>query len=132
MKIYLAGGFRGTIAGVKWQEYVKKKLPYIHISFLDPSTHPEMAAPSHYTAWDLIAVRNCDVVLAYMEVENPAGWALAMEIGYAHALGKPVLLVDEKSKADPTFARYFAMIVQVCIKFDTMDAALNFLEKYPS
>lgn len=84
--VYLAGGFRSG-----WQAKVKSKLPsYI---FLDPSQH-NIEDPAEYTRWDLNAIRQSDIVIGYMESTNPGGYSLALEIGFARALGKTVLLVD--------------------------------------
>jgi len=131
MKIYLAGGFRGTVDGMPWQHFVQHRASKPHI-YLDPSTHPEMKAVDQYTLWDLAAVRSCDVVLAYMDVDNPAGWALALEIGYAYGLRKPVLLVDKKSEVDERFSRYFAMVREVCVEFSSLEAAIAYIDKFPS
>jgi len=89
MRVYLCGGMR-----TEWREYVKT-----HISgpfWLDPTKHG-LDRPGEYTVWDLTAVRQSDVVFAYMAVDNPSGVGLALEVGYAIALGKPVILVDEST-----------------------------------
>jgi nucleoside 2-deoxyribosyltransferase len=87
-KVYLAGGMRSG-----WQETVMAACP--GVEWLDPRTHG-LRDPKEYTAWDLQAVRDADVVFAYLEKSNPYGFNLAFEVGYAHALGKPIIFVDEK------------------------------------
>jgi nucleoside 2-deoxyribosyltransferase len=100
--IYLAGGFKSG-----WQARVIEQLH--RYEFLDPSQHNIQDA-AEYTRWDLDAVRACDIVLGYMEATNPGGYSLALEIGFAHALGKTVVLVDEIK--DPSVSRYFEMVRQ--------------------
>lgn len=118
MKIYLAGGFR-----TKWQQQAHLMLTEHEI--LDPSSHG-IESPAEYTEWDLGAIRAADCVLAYMESSNPAGYSLAMEIGYAHALSKPIYFVEEH--ADANRHRYFAMIREVATKrFSTIAEAINWL-----
>ncbi|WP_194736314.1 hypothetical protein, partial [Pseudomonas aeruginosa] len=85
-KIYLAGGFSSG-----WQEIVKSKLKSFEL--LDPSAHG-IENPAEYTSWDLEAVRASEILLANMEQTNPGGYALALEVGFAKALGKSIYLVD--------------------------------------
>ncbi|KIF59421.1 MULTISPECIES: hypothetical protein [Pseudomonas] len=101
-KIYLAGGFRSG-----WQAVVKSKLPGFEL--LDPSAH-DIEDPVDYTRWDLAAVRDSEIVLANMEASNPGGYSLALEVGFAKALGKQIYLVDQIE--DPSLSRYFEMVRQ--------------------
>jgi nucleoside 2-deoxyribosyltransferase len=90
MKIYLAGGFR-----TGWQDEVIEGLP--SHEFLDPREH-KMHDPRAYTERDKEMIDECDLVFAYMESSNP-GWPnMAFEIGYAHAKGKRIILINEKSR----------------------------------
>lgn len=116
--IYLAGGFKSG-----WQAKVVGQLP--NYTFLDPSQH-NIQDPVEYTRWDLNAVRACDIVLAYMESTNPGGYSLALEIGFAHALGKTVLLVDEIK--DPSISKYFEMVRQCSVSiFSNLGQAIEYL-----
>ena len=116
--IYLAGGFKSG-----WQAKVIKQLP--GFEFLDPSQH-NIQDVAEYTRWDLDAVRASDFLLGYMESTNPGGYSLALEIGFAHALGKTVLLVDEIK--DPIVSRYFEMVRQCSGRvFTTMAQAVDYL-----
>jgi len=94
VKVYLSGGMASG-----WQDEIKQKLQK-DVLFFDPRTH-NFHSPKSYTAWDLLAVDQCDIVFAYMEDINPSGIGLALEVGYAKAKGKFVILVDEK--ASPYF-----------------------------
>ncbi|WP_082143439.1 nucleoside 2-deoxyribosyltransferase domain-containing protein [Xanthomonas nasturtii] len=102
-KIYLAGGFRSN-----WQAEVTSRLAG-SFELIDPSSH-NIQDPSEYTRWDLEAVRKSDIVLANMEASNPGGYSLALEVGFANALGKRIFMVDQIE--DPTVRRYFEMVRQ--------------------
>lgn len=116
----MAGGFRSG-----WQAGVIKQLP--GYEFLDPSQH-NINDPKEYTNWDLDAIRQCDIVLANMESTNPGGYSLALEIGFARALNKTVLFVDQIE--DTTVSRYFEMVRQCSDQiFKTLDQAVNHLSK---
>lgn len=118
--VYLAGGFKSG-----WQAKVMKQLP--GFDFLDPSQH-NIEDAAEYTRWDLDAVRASDIVLGYMESTNPGGYSLALEIGFAHALGKTVLLVDEIT--DPSVSRYFEMVRQCSESvFPRLSEAIEYLRK---
>lgn len=116
-KIYLAGGFRSN-----WQARVAVRLAGA-FELLDPSAH-SIQDPTEYTRWDLEAVSRSDIVLANMEASNPGGYSLALEVGFATALGKRIFLVDQIE--DPLVKRYFEMVRQCCERtFPTLDEALD-------
>lgn len=101
MKVYLAGGFRSG-----WQKKVKEMAPVAH--YLDPSTSG-LTDPVGYTKWDLAAIDGCDVIFAYMEEDNPGGYALGLEIGYAKAQDKFIIFINEKTSIN----RYVPMLTAV-------------------
>jgi nucleoside 2-deoxyribosyltransferase len=114
MIVYLAGGMRS-----EWRERVKAEVP--GHAYNDPCEHG-LDAPKQYTAWDLAAIRASDVLLGYMEADNPSGVGLALEVGYAKAMGKMVIWVDGKA------GRYFAIVRHTAdIVFSTIDEATQFL-----
>lgn len=100
--VYLAGGMKSG-----WQKRLKDLLP--NFNYLDPCTHG-FTHPSLYTEWDLQAVREADIVFAYLEQGNPSGYGLCIECGYAWALGKYIIVVDEKSSLDPQTKRQLGML----------------------
>lgn len=120
MKVYLMGGMKSG-----WQDRVIQSLP--QHSFLDPRSHGLVNA-IQYTDWDLKAAREADCGLAYLEGSNPYGYNLAFEMGYMAALGKRLLLVDEKHADNP---RALSMLRVAADVFDTLDDAITALEKYP-
>ncbi len=120
--IYLAGGFQSG-----WQEKVKLAVP--QFNYFDPRGHG-LENKAEYTVWDLEAVRRCNWVFAYLESTNPGGFALALEVGYAKALGKRVIFVDEKSTNDPQTGRYLTMISAASdVVFNKLEDGIEFLKK---
>lgn len=118
-KIYLAGGFSSN-----WQALAAARLAG-SFELLDPSAH-NIQDPAEYTRWDLEAVRQSDIVLANMEGSNPGGYSLALEVGFAKALGKRIFLVDRLK--DPSVRRYFEMVRQCSERvFPTLAEALDHL-----
>lgn len=92
---------------------------------LDPSEH-NIHDPAEYTRWDLEAVRESDFILANMEASNPGGYSLALEVGFAKALGKRIFMVDQIE--DPSVQRYFEMVRQCSERvFTTLEEALDHL-----
>lgn len=118
-KIYLAGGFRSN-----WQAEVAFRLAG-SFELLDPSAH-NIQDPAEYTRWDLDAVRESDIVLANMEASNPGGYSLALEVGFAKALGKRIFMVDQIE--DPSVKHYFEMVRQCSESvFPTLGEAIDHL-----
>jgi len=118
VKIYLAGGMRSN-----WRDQVKSHLP--NAVYLDPCDH-DLSSPVHYTAWDLAAITQSDVVFIYYESANPSGYGLSLEAGYAAALGKLIILVDEHPD-DPRLG----MLRSVShIITNNLDEGLSYLSRF--
>jgi nucleoside 2-deoxyribosyltransferase len=123
-KVYLGGGFRSG-----WQSKARAAAP--RLKFLDPSSH-NLTDPIDFTKWDLNAVRCSDIVFAYLEEHNPGGYSLALEIGYAKALHKVIVLVDEMSR-DVNKARHLLMVRQsATVVFETLSEGLVYLSSLQS
>lgn len=123
LRVYLAGGFQSG-----WQDTVMRAVP--SLDYFDPRSHG-LKSKTEYTAWDLEAIRRSDCVFAYLEATNPGGYALALEIGFAKALGKFVILVDEKSSADEQTARYLEMLKETSeVPFTALQEGIEFLKQY--
>ncbi len=104
LRVYLSGGFHSG-----WQYTVIEAVDqHVEVEWYNPLTHG-LTRPQDYTIWDLEHIRLCDVVFAYMEASSPCGLGVALEVGYARGMGKPVILVDKKSGTDTAFFRYFAL-----------------------
>lgn len=123
-RIYLAGGFRG-----EWQEYIIEKLGS-EFEIFNPKKH-ELESVKMYTTWDLFHVDKCDILFGYMKADNPSGYGLALEIGYAKAKNKLIILIDERSKNDPDFKKYFAICQESSsLIFQSIDEAIIYLKLF--
>ena len=98
MRVYLAGGLHSN-----WRDCVKREVP--GHNYIDPRAHGLEADPQAYTAWDLLGVARCDVLFAYLAENNPSGLGLAFEMGYAKALGKPIIYVCELTPEHERFSQ---------------------------
>ena len=115
LTVYLAGGHKSG-----WQNRVKQH--FKGICFLDPSTH-NLKNPREYTAWDLALIRRADIVFAYLELSNPSGYGMALEIGYAKALQKMIILVNEKTS-------YTDMIESMCdVVYKNLENGITYLKQ---
>lgn len=103
MKIYLAGGMQSG-----WQDELIDQFDNQFI-FFNPAAH-NLHNVDEYRTWDLHHVKECDILFGYMEANNPSGYGLALEVGYAKALNKTIILVDEKSSVDPAFSHMFKFV----------------------
>lgn len=103
MKVYLCGGMR-----TNWQDDVKDRLldtaEENRVTWIDPRDH-HLSSEEQYTSWDCFGIEQCDILFAYLEADNP-GVGLAFEIGYASALGKTVIFVEQ---AGHPRAEYFGL-----------------------
>jgi nucleoside 2-deoxyribosyltransferase len=117
--IYLAGGMKSN-----WQDEVIAALPAV--TFRDPRSHG-LTDEKSYTEWDLKAIRDCDVVLAYMDTFNPSGFGMSLEVGYAHALGRIIFYVCED---ETPRQKYFGMVRACATKcFDSLERAIEALRE---
>jgi nucleoside 2-deoxyribosyltransferase len=113
--VYLSGGMRGY----DWQAQVIAQCS--EFDFVNPRRHG-LSEPAHYTAADLLSVRQCDIVLAYMRADNPSGIGLALEVGYALALGKTVVLVNGSEN------KYMAIVGAAAqVQFEKLSAGIAWL-----
>ena len=117
MIVYLAGGMR-----TPWRDEVRNFLTWKDITYLDPCDH-HLSDSAQYTIWDLAAIDRCDVLFGYMEPDNPGGQGLALEIGYARARGKIVILAD---RSDNKYMRIVRTASSVW--FDNLYIAIDYLK----
>lgn len=123
-KIYLSGGFRSN-----WQKRVIDALGNSCV-FFNPREH-NLNNPQEYWIWDIHFVRECDIVFAYMEADNPSGYGLMLEIGLAYGLNKTIILVDEKSKYDEDFSKYFKIVSSTAgACFDDIEKGIEYLKNF--
>lgn len=120
--VYLSGGFRSG-----WQAKVKEACR--DFKYKDPSKHG-LSDPKLYTAWDLLAIRDSEIIFAYLERSNPNAYGLILEVGYAAALGKTILLVDEKSRSDDALCRQLKIVREVSnTTLDTLEEGILALQQ---
>jgi nucleoside 2-deoxyribosyltransferase len=122
--LYLAGGFRSG-----WQDRVIESLPGWRI--LDPRSHG-YKEEKLYTLWDLEAIRQADWVLVYQESSNPAHYNCSFEMGYAVALGKKVIYLNELAAKNDSIHRYTGMLRQsATIEVGALLEAIALLQRLP-
>ncbi len=94
---YLAGGMRSD-----WRE---RFIDEVDKEFLHPKYIGKMAIrwltpqrlPSpDYVENDLHLVSNADILFGYLEKDNPSGLGLVAEMGFAKALGRQIIFVNEQ------------------------------------
>ncbi len=125
-EVYLAGGMNDS----DWQSRVIKEVKSNDILFYNPREH-QLNDSIEYTVWDLYYVKKCDILFAYMQADNPSGIGLTLEVGYARALDKTIILIDERSSADEIFATRFKIVREsASIVFDSLDKGMDFLSKF--
>jgi len=124
-KVFLSGRLESS-----WQDKVITEVP--NVEYFDPRSH-ELRNSTQYSMWDTYHVKRANILFGYMEKDNPSGYGLATEIGYARGLGKMVILVDEKSRDDKQFSKYFALVREASdIVFDSLEEGIAFLKKFAS
>jgi hypothetical protein len=123
-KVFLSGGLNSN-----WQSKVMDSINNDFI-FFNPRDH-KLDDPDFYTTWDIHFVKDCDIFFGYMESNNPSGFGLAFELGLAYALNKTIILVDEKSELDATFAKYFKILYKPSgIVVSNLDEGIDYLKKF--
>ena len=110
--VYLAGGMK-----TNWRESIKEQ--DVSVTWYDPSMHGR-ENPRDYTEWDLRAIRSSEILFGFLEDSNPSGMGICLEIGYAKALGKTIIFVNEKS--DKRFE-----IAENCANYFTRDLSEGIL-----
>ncbi|WP_167616068.1 nucleoside 2-deoxyribosyltransferase domain-containing protein [Maribellus sediminis] len=123
-KVYLAGGMESD-----WHEKLKQRF-HNKFLFYNPKDH-QLDASEQYTLWDLHHIKKSDIVFAYLEKDNPSGYGLTLEVGYAKALNKTIILVDEKSDTNNEFKARFAIVKNsASAVFDNLEEGIKFLERF--
>jgi nucleoside 2-deoxyribosyltransferase len=114
--IYLSGGMKGS-----WQD----QLLTLPVVVIDPRTRG-LTEERDYTEWDLAGIRASDLVIAYMDSDNPSGFGLSLEVGYARALDIPIWYVCE----DTTSRQRFFGMVRACSSrvFNSLTVAVDELK----
>jgi nucleoside 2-deoxyribosyltransferase len=117
--IYLAGPILGQTKGEAndWRHYVAEMLsrasddqirgvsplrcePLIGERYDFRYDDPRFGTPKAIASKNLFDTKNCDFVLAYLprEMGESVSLGTVVEVGWAHALGKPVIIVSDHPK----------------------------------
>lgn len=123
-KVFLSGGFKSN-----WQSKVIGELQS-QFTFFNPREHG-LEHSDLYTTWDIHYVKECDILFAYMEESNPSGYGLAFELGLAYSLNKTIILVDEKSDTNPSFAKYFKILYRPSgVVLNSLSEGIQYLKTF--
>src|SRR5690242_4744596 len=103
-KVYLAGGLSSG-----WQAKVIEACAsfiYFNPQDLNNPVDPYGASVERLRFIAVLergAIRDCDIVFAYLEKDNPSGLGLSAEIGYGNAHHKHIIFVDERNDSRSAF-----------------------------
>lgn len=141
--VYLAGPINGNTEkeATSWRQYVTDRIgPNIvgisPLRFEGPpkgevygpivgdEADPKFGTPRAIASKNLIDVKNCDMVLAYLPKwsnDRKPSYGTVQETGWATALGKPVILVSD----DPNVASHPVFVGTVNWVVPTLDDAIT-------
>ena len=118
----MAGGFRSD-----WRDKAKE---CSNVEFIDPKEKEVKKEFQYfeYGCWDLHHIKQADICFVYMERTNPSGFGLSVEIGYARALGKTVILVLEKGHEKDKYLLFLKTVADVV--YDNLEDGIAFLSSF--
>jgi len=98
--VYLAGGLRSG-----WQDEVIEACPDVEFlnprdAYLEAKESGEPEDPKDYVRRDVEWLRKCDVVFLFQESDLPETANCSWELGYAKALGKLCIYVNQRVKPE--------------------------------
>ena len=118
LTIYLSGGTHSN-----WRDIVMDQLQSSSFEFIDPKQNGQ-PLPERYAPWDLFGVERSDIVLCYVEHDNPSGVGTCFEAAYGLGLGKHVVTVIE-----PQDRKYWDIVqVAASVNFGTLQAAVDYIQ----
>ena len=119
-RVYLAGGMHND-----WRKQVIESCHEFSFEFYNPQNHG-LISPDDYSTWDIHFIKQCDILFTYMDKENPSGYGLMLEIGYAKALNKTIIFVwQELGERD----KYFEIAGHLAdVRFLNLDMGIKFLK----
>lgn len=120
--VYLAGGFNSD-----WRDKVKL---CTNVEFIDPKEKEVKKEFQwfEYGCWDLHYIKQTDISFVYMERTNPSGFGLSVEIGYAKAMGKTVILVLENGHEKDKYLQFLKTVADVV--YDNLEDGISFLSSF--
>jgi hypothetical protein len=121
MKVYLAGGMHSD-----WRSPIIKAMEKLNVQCYDPCKHG-LVNPDAYSYWDRKAIMESDVIVAYMDSDNPSGYGLCFEVGLALGQCKTVIFID--AFADERYNYFDIVRASSTIVVDSIDDAIEVLRK---
>lgn len=122
LKVYLAGGMNKD-----WRYDLKNTIKnrfYINYKWYTDPTENNTDIPVEYTSLDILKIKRSDIVFCYMEKDNPSGIGLSAEIGYAKALNKTIIFVNESE------SKYFKFVEELSdVVYNNLKDGVDFLAK---
>lgn len=120
--VYLAGGFNSD-----WRDKVKL---CTNVEFIDPKEKEIKKEFTwfEYGCWDLHYIKQTDICFVYMEKTNPSGFGLSVEIGYAKAMNKTVILILENGHEKDKYLQFLKTVADVV--YDNLDEGISFLSSF--
>ena len=121
-KVYLAGGMHDN-----WRDKVIDATKDLNFEFFSPGKHG-LIHFDEYSTWDIHFIKQCDIVFVYMDKNNPSGYGLMLEIGYASALNKTIVFICEHLGGRE---KYFEIAEHLCdVRFLNLDMGIKFLQSF--
>lgn len=125
-KVYLAGPVSHTtwVNAVSWRKDVKGVLRDSNIDCLDPTRHGLIQDDDIITHLCMNDVKNSDAILVNFLDMDRISIGTILEIGWASALDKPVVLVvDEEKSFDYGIFQYLTRL-----RADNMEDGLEYIK----
>lgn len=92
--VYLAGGMKSD-----WQDevlFICDMARPGRFAWRDPRKwQDQYPKAEEYVRQDLRSIRDCSILFAWMAGDNPSGYGLSAEMGYANALGRKIIFANE-------------------------------------
>ena len=102
MYVYTAGYMTGSLSDrFNWRKVLEDvmKLKDSPIKFLHPQVEagviPGQGDNNIYGLNDILLIQKCDLVVAYFDLKVARCLGASLEMGYAHALQKPIIMIDK-------------------------------------
>jgi len=123
-KVYLAGGIRSG-----WQDRVMREADAEYYNPREKEITKTLTL-EEYGTWDLHHIKQCDLVFAYMEKDNPSGIGMSVEMGYAKGLGKTIILCLEQENQfiKPGYLSFMEKVADVV--YTDLESAIKYLRIY--
>lgn len=114
-RVYLAGGLDSD-----WRKSLSRRWKRRGVETYDPMTESRQGAIYEFTQDDLAAIAGCDLLFGYCTYHRYTG--MALEFGFAHARGIPIVYVNTQPRIDSM------MVAVSAAAFTDLDEAIAYCE----